>query len=116
MTKPLHNQRIVFHDCPDNLFVRLHARAVTELTGETSAEDFLPLAISVEDRIIYTSWNGGLAKTEGMKFLKNRLLYEIQAWPMRDSVWKQIVTTTEHIMWRYNTVAFLLRPKLCVCS
>jgi hypothetical protein len=33
-----------------------------------------------------------------------------------DSVWKQIVTTTEYIMWRYNTVAFLLRPKLSLCS
>jgi hypothetical protein len=66
MSKALQNLRLIVQDDPNNLFVRLDAQAIIDLTGDSIRRDFLPLSISIADRIIYTSWNGGLIQTDGM--------------------------------------------------
>jgi hypothetical protein len=66
MSKALQNLHLIVQDDPNNLFVRLDAQAIMDLTGDGIRRDFLPLAISISDRIIYASWNGGLIQTDGM--------------------------------------------------
>jgi hypothetical protein len=66
MSEALQNLRLIVQDNPKNLFVRLDAQTITDLTGDRIQRDFLPLAISIADQTIYTSWNGGLIETDGM--------------------------------------------------
>eukprot|EP00980_Cylindrotheca_fusiformis_P029544 scaffold23505_cov119-Cylindrotheca_fusiformis.AAC.3 len=72
MTRSLHPLRLVVSDNTSNLFVRLHPQTVERLAGDSV--DFLPLSITIEEKTIFASWNGGFANAAGSIEIPNTLL------------------------------------------